>query len=1088
MLSLTRIFLHHWHRYYAATIDVDGGLCLTGPDEADAAAVLDALQLALLGDPTKVRFAASRYGFSYDVDAYARGRITEDKWQRPGNTVSYVIVEFTNTLTNGKTTHGLCIETGPRLPIEMTWFSLAEGLNPATFVTKGRPLPRIELKPLLRNWRGARYFEKALDYQTDLLTVLGGLEESCFDLFQRALRYQPVRRVEDFVFNWLLDEAPLDLSLLRRMRDRLAQLYADLERTEKQLTALQPIVKGQAEARQFASLRDGQTIIIAMLRSHAAQRQVGALEAQIANLQTQITALQTQLNQQKVLIGETEAQLRDAERREYEDGLAHRKSILEWQNRYATQQADQIRQRWARLARQLRAAGDGLRPLLDGSHLAPDERTALQEFLSVLDAATDLNLVGRGEPPPPALAAALNGVIPTLLAARNRLSADRTHAADQLMEWERLAKLAAERLTHLNTQLPEQPAIPGHIGRMQDLLTPVIGKKPPLLFEFIEVSDPRWQNAVEAALGSARFNAIVSATWYNAAVSTLNKARAPQNLRDANVHDPTQLYNRPAQPGSLAEKVTTIYPDLRAYLDTILGDIICVETPAELSEHRRAITPTGVYHSSRQTITFAFEDYQPVVIGKTAAKVYSDMRQKQAAALQTQITNLQTSVKNQQGVINSLDTALGQLAYAHTLTALSELLNAPLDERTARAEASGYEAELRALELTPLADLKSKADGLRVTLAAQNQTHGEQLYQLVSLETQLSGLQAQLSAARMALDESKVAATATRSQFPNVTAAAEEALPPHLTPADLSGEIKLVEQKEKDFDKKYRDERLRVIEALAAFNTLYQLAPWPGDPDDGRYTEAAHRFTTTELPRLKRDIANAESELDDELRDHILRPLRERLVAARRTFGQINESLATLNSPYRLSVEPVADLKDFYAFIVEGLAEASTGEGHEASDAILAQLYDHLTSHADPRLSDYRRYLQYAMEIHTSEGVTRFTTADGEPQLAFYSVIAASFAHLYRVRTDLGTPTGRPCIRLILFGSAFGRIEPELIAPVLNLFKRLNLQVVASTPLERSDYLIAGLPTVIVLTPVKETILPEPYRNYNALGNVALTP
>jgi hypothetical protein len=141
MLSLTRIFLHHWHRYYTAIIDVDGGLCLTGPDEADAAAVLDAFQLALVGDPARVQFHTTRYGFTHDLDSYARGRLDEDNWQRPGNTVSYLAVEFTNTDNDTKSTFGLCIETGPRLASEITGFPWPKASTPALSSPRAGPCP-----------------------------------------------------------------------------------------------------------------------------------------------------------------------------------------------------------------------------------------------------------------------------------------------------------------------------------------------------------------------------------------------------------------------------------------------------------------------------------------------------------------------------------------------------------------------------------------------------------------------------------------------------------------------------------------------------------------------------------------------------------------------------------------------------------------------------------------------------------------------------------------------------------------------------------------------------------------------------------
>ena len=1086
MLSLTRLFLHHWHRYYAATLDVDSGLCLTGPDEADSAAVLDALQLVLIGDPTRARFHTSRYGFTHDLDSYSRGRLTEDKWQRPGNTVSYAIAEFTNTATNAKTTFGLCIETGPHLKPELTWFILAEGLNPATFVTKGRPLPRIELKPLLRNWRGARFFEKPLDYQTELLTLLGGLDESFLDLFQRALHFQATRRVEDFTASWFFDDRPLDLALLRRLKDRLTQLHLEYDRTEKQIAALAPIVKGQTDLAGLTQLRDGQTVLVALLRSHAAQRRIANLQSLISNLQSQLSTQTTTLSAQNSLLNTLESDLRAAERTEFENGLAHRKSILQWQSRYATLTADTVRQRWTALQKQFQIEIGFLRSI---TGLTADEQAALNELIFVGDATTAPDRAPQGEPPSPALAAILNTVIPTLLAARDRLSAEHTRLVDQLANLQSQFSNLQSQLNFLTTEPASgNHPIPDHIVRMQDLLAPVIGKKPALLFEFIEVADTRWQNAVEAMLGPARFHTIVSATWFNAARANINKQRVALNLKDADVHDPTQYNNRPAQPGSLAEKVTTIYPDLRAYLDTLLGDVLCAETLEEARHYPRAITPDCSYYSGHHAHPFDYFDYQPTVLGKSAYRVFTETRQKKIVELKSQISNLKSQISSLQSQITNNQLRLTNLSHTHTLASLRDSLSASLDERPARAEAAAYAAELRGLDTAPLAELQSKAATLRADLAKRTQLKDELSRKLVTLEHQLEVHLADLAAARRALDEAKAQADSARKQFAPVAAAADAALPPHLKPDDLVDEIKAVEQKEKDFDKKARDERLRLIEALAALNSVYQLAPWPGDPNDGRYAETHTRLTGVELPRLGRDIASAEQEIGEELRDHVLQPLRDQLISALHTLDQTNDTLIELDSPYRLQVEPTPDLKDYYALILNsnlasGRQPLAFNPQHSNSPT-LPHFLDLLTAQTDPRLSDYRCYLQFSISARAADGQTaRFTTADGDTQLAFYLIIAASFAQLYRWRkyASADTQTGRPCIRLLPFGSAFARMDTALVAPVLELYKRLGFQLVVATPLEYSDTLIANLPTTIVLTPVKDVVLPEPYRNYQAL-------
>lgn len=1089
MLSLTRIFLHHWHRFNATFIDVDGGLCLTGPDESDSAAVLDAIQLALVGDPARARFSQSRYGFTYDLDGYARGRLHEDKWQRSGNTVSYVILEFTDSSpSNSKVTLGLCIETGPRLTPEITYFILPEALNPNTFVTKGRPLPRIELKPLLRNWRGAQYYEKPLDYQTELLNRLGGLDDRFLDLFQRALRFHPVRRADEFVFTWLFDSHPLDAATLRRMRERLSELHAESDRIEKKIAALQPVVKEQTELRRLTELRDQHTVLLALLHFNAANRRVAAIEKQTADQQLQIADTKTELDAARTLCYDLEVKLREAERLEFENGLSHRRSILQWQNKTAAQTADNIHDRWLTIQRQLKAEADGLRPLLKISGLELDELAALNGLLNQIDAATAPELASQGEPPSPTLAATLDSAIPTVSYALARIGAERTRLADRITDMTQQAAHLKLQLEPLTTELPNHLILPPHAARMQEILTPIIGKKPPLLYEFIDVPDSRWQNAVEAVLGPCRFHAIVSATWYDAAKSALLAARANEDLGDADVHDPTQAYNRPAQPRSLAEKVTTIYPDLRAYLDYMLGDTITCEWPDELRRHPRAVTPEVALHGEWQIRTVSPAEYQPIVIGKNATRLQSEARQRQAADINRKLANIGDQLAELTPRLKHAETLIRHLSHANAFAILRTALDEPLDERPARAEAAAYEAELHSLELTPVNELKTKAERLRADIARQNRIKGEIAHRLLSLEFDLRVIQNELSVARVAFDTSNAEAASRRSQFPSAAAAAEGMLPDHLKEDALSESIRLVEQKERELDKRAGDERLKLIEAISAFNAMYQLAQWPGEPTDERYAQANQRLAEVDLPRVNAQIAAAEREMEDELNDHILRPLREYLTNALRTLEQINDTLTELGAPYRLYAEPAPETKDFYAMIVEHPERSPEGAKSEgAVDAlnILAHFYEVLTTQPDSasHLTDYRRYLNYSIEVKGPDGQTaRFTRADDEAQIAFYMAIAASFAQVYRIH---GERLGRPCIRLVPFGFLFAQMDAPQIAPALDLFNRFGLQLAAAVPLERSDYLVASLPSTIALTPVGNSVLAEPYRNYIALSESA---
>jgi uncharacterized protein YPO0396 len=110
-LSLSKLFLHNWHRFDHHVIPVEGGLYLAGENGSGKTSILDALQLVLVADLQHVRFNISAQDRSSlrNLDGYVRGKIGESDYLRPANfVVGYVALEFTSATT--VFTVGVCIE------------------------------------------------------------------------------------------------------------------------------------------------------------------------------------------------------------------------------------------------------------------------------------------------------------------------------------------------------------------------------------------------------------------------------------------------------------------------------------------------------------------------------------------------------------------------------------------------------------------------------------------------------------------------------------------------------------------------------------------------------------------------------------------------------------------------------------------------------------------------------------------------------------------------------------------------------------------------------------------------------------------
>jgi len=68
---------------------------------------------------------------------------------------------------------------------------------------------------------------------------------------------------------------------------------------------------------------------------------------------------------------------------------------------------------------------------------------------------------------------------------------------------------------------------------MRDLLAPLIGARPPLLCELLEIPDERWQDAVEAMRAPAASRSSRPAKHFDVALRILEEARAREQLYEA---------------------------------------------------------------------------------------------------------------------------------------------------------------------------------------------------------------------------------------------------------------------------------------------------------------------------------------------------------------------------------------------------------------------------------------------------------------------------------------------------------------------------------------------------------------------------
>jgi uncharacterized protein YPO0396 len=1082
MLALTRIFLHNWHRFGHHVIDVADSLYLAGHNGSGKSSVLDAIQLVLVADQGRIRYNSSAQDRSArTLDSYVRGKIGEARYLRPGNTIAYIALEFSAPARDTHVTLGVCVEAAEGRSPERTFYILSEALDPGLLTPDGRALTRRDLRQVLRGRKGARTYDQVGEYQADMLNRLGGLNERFFDLFLRALTFQPIRNIDEFVEQWLLEARPLDVDALQKVVERLGQLRVTAREVEERLAALRRIVDQQAKVRRLRERHAEYTLLATLLQAAVAERGIADLRRRREELDRAMGRAEAACADAEATRTGADAALLEAELRLRQSDVARRKEELERAIVERSREADQTRAVYALLLADLRRAAQELAPLQDRIDGVGEASRAL---LAAIDALTP------ERPPPDTFGALLDAAVD---AANAALPAAREHQYElsrSLRERrERDVALTGElKRLRADRRLTYAPAL----ERLRDLLTPIAGERPPLLCELLEVPDERWQNAVEAMLGARRFNVIVPPDRFEAALELLDGARAAERIYDVGLLDLGKARDetRPAQPGSLARQVRARAPLIQAYIDTVLGDIITCATPAELRRHRRAVTPEVVVYSEWTARAIPPDRYQPWFIGERAQRSQIESRERELAAVRGEIAGVEPQVAAAAAYVRQLD----QL---RDLTRLRPRLDAPLDERPLRAEVVGYREELAALDLSGVAALEQEVGRARAVAERERANERSALEERARLRERLPRLEEQQRAAAAALAEHTQRAAEARERSPQAVAAVEGMLAERLAQADLADAIRNAESTARNFDTRAGNELQPLTETAAGYNTRYQFAALAGDPNEERYAAELARLEATELPRYSTQIQEAQAEAEEELREHVLHRLREQIIQARQKLEWINDALARLTfhgERYRFRAQPAEDAREFYDLINDSqllgsgpLFASDFYQRHRAAfDAFYAQLTRTPQSDAErreqERLVDYRRYLTYDIEItHAGGQTSRLSrimgqTSGGETQTPFYLTIAASFVQLYHI----GERNTRPTIRLVAFDEAFSKMDQDRIGATLDLFQQFGLQIITATPLERCEYLVPKICTSLVLSAVGDGVWIEPYRNYAA--------
>jgi uncharacterized protein YPO0396 len=920
-----------------------------------------------------------------------------------------------------------------------------------------------QLRKRLRAMPGVILHDTFPPYGADFRRRFGIAGEQAMDLFHQTVSMKSVGNLTDFVRDHMLEAFPVEtrIAALIAHFDDLNRAHEAVLKAKLQIDQLTPLSDDcdrhqllQQQVEQLRGCRDMLRTWFAHLKGELFEKRVDLLQAELDHLANRLVRLQQERRGQ-------------AQRR---DEITHA-IAANGGNRIEQIKADIVRLQDVKDERARRAAqydalatAVGLPRVSDAGLFATSRRSIEAGQASCIAQRDDF---------------------------QNRL----TEAGVSLRE---LGRQYGELTAELESLRRRRSNIPSQMLDLRDTLCGALRiaqDSLPFIGELIQMPyDERvWEGAAERLLHNFGLSLLVPEMHYADVAAWVDSTSLGNRLVYYRVRAGVVADQRALAPNALARKLS-IKPEspFYAWIDAEMGrrfDHACCDTLDQFRREKRAVTRNGQIKAAgerhEKDDRHRLDDRSRYVLGwSNQAKIAA--LAKQERDLTTRVQAIRTTIQFLKNEVNGQNQVLGhwqQLAMFDDFNAVDWMpLVSEIDtlEREQQALAASSDM-LRTLQLQ-FAELSAAQEKTEEQWSAVKTSHaktGEKLEQ------------ATLGLADCATLQQATPEDARAWYFPRLESLREQALGQHTLT------VESCDNREKDFrdflqthidteDKKIARLRDAIIGAMQNYTRA-----WPLDSREvdvsidaaGEFKKMLAALESDDLPRFAvrfkellnentiREIAGFQSQLKRERET-----IRERIITINGSLHQIDYNP---NRYIALEAETNidADLRDFQQDLRSCTEGALTGSADEEySEAKFLQVKRIIerfrgregSAEMDRRwtrkVTDVRNWFVFSASERWREDDREhehYTDAGGksggQKEKLAYTVLAASLA--YQFGLEWGVTRSRS-FRFVVIDEAFGRGSDDSARYGLELFKRMNLQLLIVTPLQKIHIIepyVAGL-------------------------------
>lgn len=1137
MKLLRRMLLVNWHYFVHEMIEFAPVTFLTGKNAAGKSTILDALQLVVLGDTSGHYFnKAANDNAKRTLRGYLWGEIAEENERvvalRSGQFSSYIVLEFTEERGRRPICFGVVFDCAPDGSYEWRFFSLADSLPDFHFIRDGVPLDIRGLRAWGQQQKQRfEVYESNKRYQEVFRARMGNLKDTFFRLFRKAVPFQPIMNIAEFISEFVCDvKHELDIADMRenirhyrRMEDELRLVQARVEALEEMRETFRGIDATRQKIRTYEYLLDRAQWAEAegsleRLRTAREERE-RELEDVDAKLQEETAARNRAQTRRDELIEEKA----NSDVYQRQQLLQQRKKSLEVQ--FESIRGDGERQdrmlgdhgaRWRAVAQGLSEAegwfeevrpvdGESPWPQRGGGGAEGEEperrlwgsapfygqaRRALGAALGRWPAPCGWRGHGLLDDPLPSVdAEAAAEAAEHFQEASRLLQQARGVMQESVQGWGEEAQTLQRAIRELEQGIKQYDP---KVLQLKQLLAQGLEKDGlpadvHIFADLLEVRDPSWQVAIEGYLYTQRFYLIVAPEAFTPALRLYDRLKSERRLFGVGLVDIEQVMREAPErrPGSLAEEIETDHPLARAYADFLLGRVMKCDHVDELRQHRTAITREGMLYQNYVARQLDPSRWATLYIGKRAIQQQLEQKRQRFGRVETWLGAFRPRLaKVEQWAVEPVPTRSELEGLAEFERRLPELPQLREDYRRVLDEFGG-------LDLLVLARIEEAIARCEDELKRREQ----ELERLRDRRGRLSEqrerlLNEEIPRAEKDLEERRQWVLSQYDpDFRNEVG--EPRFEQEWKRLGSAETIRANFGRQLNVEKNRAEEARQVLlRQREAYNRQYGAGFDIQRPDNEAYDKELTWLKATQLTEYAQQIQEAKERAQVQFQEDFINKLRSNIETVEQQIRDLNHALRDISfggrERYQFRISPNPEYERFYRMIMDELlmegrslfTQAFLDKHGDTLEELFKQIVD--VDERDPGVqaelekhlktfTDYRTYLDFDLIVRDEEGRESRLSRVIAKKSGGETQTPFYIAVLasFAQMYRVYQPGFDNTLRLMAFDEAYSKMDHQRIRDSIRLVRDLNLQVVLAAPTEKIADIVPWVDRTIVVQRIK---------------------